>query len=50
MVSIQEQIPKGTRLIRRPSRDEREDDLPELRTEDGRTIAVVEEIPTDYRH
>ncbi len=47
MVSLEEQIPRGTRLLRRPTRDEREDDLPELRDEDGRVVALVEMIPVD---
>lgn len=50
MVSLQEQIPYRMKLIRRPSRDEREDDLVELRDEDGRTLALVEEIPADSWH
>ena len=47
MVSLQEQVPKGARLQRRQTRDEREDDRLELRTEDGRVMAKIEEIPAD---
>jgi hypothetical protein len=50
MVSLQEQIPKGAKLIRRPSRDEREDECPQLVDDTGRVLAIVEEIPADSMH
>ncbi len=50
VIPLREQIPYRLRLVRRPSRDSREDDLPELRDEDGRVLAIVEEIPVDSLH
>jgi hypothetical protein len=50
MLHLQNQIPQSYTLVRRPSRDEREDALPEVRDEDGRVMAVVEEIPADCWH
>lgn len=50
MTLLQEQIPERLRLIRRPTRDEREDECAQLVDETGRVIAVVEEIPLSYRN
>lgn len=37
-------IPAALRLERRPTRDDREEELPQLRTEDGRVMAIVERV------
>ncbi len=50
MAPLQEQIPMAMRLIRRPTRDEREESYAELRTEDGRVVAKVELMPVDTVH
>lgn len=42
---LEEHIPERLTLTRRPSRDDREEELPQLRTEDGRTLALVERAP-----
>ena len=39
-----EHIPTALRLERRPSRDDREEELPQLRTADGHVLAVVERV------
>jgi hypothetical protein len=39
-----EQIPTAYRLERRPTRDDREEELPQLRTADGRVMALVERV------
>jgi hypothetical protein len=39
-----EHIPAAYRLERRPTRDDREEELPQLRTADGRVMAVVERV------
>jgi hypothetical protein len=50
MVSLADQIPQSLQLIRRPSRDEREDECPQLVDDTGRVLAIVEEIPADSMH
>jgi hypothetical protein len=42
-----EHIPERLTLTRRPSRDDREEELPQLRTEDGHVLAVVERVEPD---
>ena len=37
-------IPAGCSLERRPTRDDREEELAQLRTEDGRVLAAVERV------
>lgn len=39
-----EHIPAQMRLEKRPTRDDREEALPELRTADGRVMALVERV------
>ena len=39
-----EHIPTTLRLERRPTRDDREEELHQLRTEDGRILALVERV------
>jgi hypothetical protein len=39
-----EHIPTAYTLARRPTRDDREEELPQLRTADGRVLAVVERV------
>lgn len=39
-----EHIPAGYALERRPTRDDREEELLQLRTEDGRVMALVERV------
>jgi hypothetical protein len=36
-----EHIPASLRLARRPTRDDREEELPQLRTADGRVLAAL---------
>jgi hypothetical protein len=50
MVSLEEQMSKTCRLVRRPTRDDREDERAQLVDEDGRVVALVEEIPASYRN
>lgn len=37
-------IPDGHRLERRPTRDDREEERMQLRSEDGRVVALVERV------
>lgn len=37
-------VPDRMTLERRPTRDDREEELPQLRTADGRVMAVVERV------
>lgn len=39
-----EHIPTALRLERRPTRDDREEELTQLRTADGRVMALVERV------
>jgi hypothetical protein len=39
-----EHIPDGYALTRRPTRDDREEELQQLRTADGRVMALVERV------
>jgi hypothetical protein len=39
-----EHIPAGYALTRRPTRDDREEELAQLRTADGRVLALVERV------
>lgn len=39
-----EHIPATLRLERRPTRDDREEELAQLRTADGRVLALVERV------
>jgi hypothetical protein len=41
---LEEHIPAAMRLERRPTRDDREEELSQLRTEDGRVLALVERV------
>lgn len=41
---LEEHLPTTLRLERRPTRDDREEELPQLRTADGRVMAVVERV------
>lgn len=50
MNPLTEQIPERLKLIRRPTRDEREDACPLLADDTGRVMAIVEEIPADCLH
>lgn len=44
MYHLEEHIPEGHSLERRPTRDDREEELPQLRTADGRVMALVERV------
>ena len=41
---LAEHIPAGLALTRRPTRDDREEELAQLRTADGRVMALVERV------
>lgn len=45
MNHLEEHIPAGLALTRRPTRDDREEELAQLRTADGRVWALVEKVP-----
>lgn len=38
------EVPEKMTLERRPTRDDREEELPQLRTADGRVLALVERV------
>jgi len=44
MNHLEEHIPAAMRLERRPTRDDREEELPQLRTADGHVLALVERV------
>ena len=44
MDHLAEHIPAGLALTRRPTRDDREEELAQLRTADGRVMALVERV------
>jgi hypothetical protein len=41
---LEEHIPERLTLARRPTRDDREEELQQLRTADGRVLALVERV------
>lgn len=47
MVLLEEQIALSDRLVRRPTRDDREEVLPVLLGDDGNILAIVEMIPVE---
>jgi hypothetical protein len=44
MNHLEEHVPTTLRLERRPTRDAREEELAQLRTADGRVMALVERV------
>jgi hypothetical protein len=44
MEHLADHIPDGLAITRRPTRDDREEELAQLRTADGRVMALVERV------